>query len=430
MDAAALKEDVALKGPLRAETPAATADNVQLGLELLDALANRDDFDAATRLGAALQTTAQTAPLADPSLPAAVRQHVQALSAPRAEAGKLKTSYEALLKNPQDPAANLAVGKSLCFVKNDWQAGLPHLALGSDAKLKDAAQKELAADPAAGSLAAADAWFDAAAALPASAPAAAKMTIRKHAREWYAPVADNATGLEKAKAQRRVAELTAAIDAHADYGKMWAAIRKAVVGGQLKKWDIVGGVFSRQTFEELPPDGAILVGFNYTTRDLGRFPGTMQAIYATAKGDVTGRAFGTAERGAAPLTARAKPGYAVGAIFVRGGGGFDAFQLIFMRVTESGLRTDDRYDGPKIGGDGGMQGTLGGDGNFIVGIHGKTNDQGKMEALSPISLTLVAPTALPAASAPGTATPPNPGPVPGLFGNTGESTGKKAKPGG
>ena len=87
-----------------------------------------------------------------------------------------------------------------------------------------------------------------------------------------------------------------------------------------------------------------------------------------------------------PQVVKAKPGYAVGAIYVRGGGGFDAFKPIFMRVKDKGLDTKDSYEGPQVGGTGGGEGTVGGDGNFIIGLHGKANDQGKIEALSTVSL--------------------------------------------
>ena len=41
-------------------------------------------------------------------------------------------AVDALDKNPTDPAANLAVGKFCCFTKNQWDKGIPMLALGDD----------------------------------------------------------------------------------------------------------------------------------------------------------------------------------------------------------------------------------------------------------------------------------------------------------
>ena len=45
--------------------------------------------------------------------------------------------------DPVEPAANLAAGRYLCFVKGDWEQGVPYLALGSDAQLKAVAPMEL-----------------------------------------------------------------------------------------------------------------------------------------------------------------------------------------------------------------------------------------------------------------------------------------------
>ena len=67
----------------------------------------------------------------------------------------------ALQKNPADAAAHLALGEYLCFVKDNWDEGLTHLAQASDAALKALAMSERAAPTvAAEQLALADAWFD------------------------------------------------------------------------------------------------------------------------------------------------------------------------------------------------------------------------------------------------------------------------------
>ncbi len=55
---------------------------------------------------------------------------------------KVEEAVDTLEKNPTDPAANLAVGKYRCFTKNQWNKGIPMLALGDDPALKDLALKE------------------------------------------------------------------------------------------------------------------------------------------------------------------------------------------------------------------------------------------------------------------------------------------------
>ena len=60
---------------------------------------------------------------------------------------KLFDDYEkaqkTLADQADDEAANLAAGKYLCFVKQDWPAGMAHLAKASDPALADLARKSL-----------------------------------------------------------------------------------------------------------------------------------------------------------------------------------------------------------------------------------------------------------------------------------------------
>jgi hypothetical protein len=229
--------------------------------------------------------------------------------------------------------------------------------------------------------------------------------------EWLVSVADKATpadkgvllGRAKACCERYLELHTAqdagrlkgkilldkvakAIEGNSDKNSMWKLLRKALADQKVKRWPLIGGGFSQTTFEEVPPGGALLIGFRYTTIGGGNYPGVVQPIFLTGAGELYGKTYGVAERGAALQTVKAKAGYAVGAIFVRGGGGFDAFKPIFMRVKDKGLDTKDSYEGPHIGGQGGGNGTVGGDGNFIVGLHGKLGANDKMETMSAVSL--------------------------------------------
>ena len=62
-------------------------------------------------------------------------------------AGLVAPARRVLADKPDDPAANLAEGRFLCFWKGDWAAGLPKLAAGSSTSLKVLAARELAANP-------------------------------------------------------------------------------------------------------------------------------------------------------------------------------------------------------------------------------------------------------------------------------------------
>lgn len=64
-----------------------------------------------------------------------------------------------LVQHPDDPTANLVVGRYLCFVKGRWQAGLPMLARGGDDALRGIAFDDIRVNgEPAQKIAAADGW--------------------------------------------------------------------------------------------------------------------------------------------------------------------------------------------------------------------------------------------------------------------------------
>ena len=306
----------------------------------------------------------------------------------KTESDKVKKHLVTLKTKPDDPAANLAVGKYFCLYKLNWERGIPMLAKGSDAALKTAAGNDLLATAgvAEAKLTAADGWY--ALARKANKTESAGMKVRAH--HWYQQALPKLTSLKKIKAQKRLAELApvvASVGGSAANSSRWTAIRQQVAKKNYTKARIVGAAFHRKTYEEIPKLSAILIGFRYTTiKNEGRYPGFVQAIYKTAAGQVYGTVYGRPKRGENLYITKAKPGYAVGAIFTRGGGGFDALKPIYMRIKGNGLDTNDKYDGPHIGGMGGSSATLGGDGQFIIGIHGRLAREGHIQSVSPVSL--------------------------------------------
>ena len=55
------------------------------------------------------------------------KQDVDQLASSAAE---LKRAQATLADKPDDPSANLMVGRQVCFVQGDWSRGLPMLAPG------------------------------------------------------------------------------------------------------------------------------------------------------------------------------------------------------------------------------------------------------------------------------------------------------------
>ncbi len=108
------------------------------------------------------------------------------------------TALDVLGKNPDDPEANLAVGKYTCFVENDWDTGLRSLVKGGNAELKSLAEIEMKKTlSAAEQLKLADDWWK------LEQPAA-----KKRAAYWYKKSLPGLSGLSKDRVEKRVAEFS------------------------------------------------------------------------------------------------------------------------------------------------------------------------------------------------------------------------------
>ena len=103
---------------------------------------------------------------------------------------------------PTDPTANLTVGKYRCFIKGDWDGGLPLLALGSDAELKTLAERDCEGEISAGGrVALGDVWWK----RSQREEDVAKQQIQGRAVYWYKEALWSTTGLDRDKAEKRIA---------------------------------------------------------------------------------------------------------------------------------------------------------------------------------------------------------------------------------
>ena len=118
---------------------------------------------------------------------------------------KAQEALATLESNPTDPAANQAAGEYFCFVKGDWQKGIPMLALGSDEALRSLAQKDLRG---AGSpneqLELADRWWE----LAQMHEGQRRETLLLRAGSWYGEAkAGLSSALTLAKVEKRLEEI-------------------------------------------------------------------------------------------------------------------------------------------------------------------------------------------------------------------------------
>jgi hypothetical protein len=108
---------------------------------------------------------------------------------------------EKLKEMPDDPEANLVVGKHLCFFLSRWDEGLPLLSKCGDDPLKSAAKKDLA-KPAdvKGQATVGDDWWN----LGMFKPDWYKMHAHERALYWYEPAETKATGETKTHLTERI----------------------------------------------------------------------------------------------------------------------------------------------------------------------------------------------------------------------------------
>ncbi len=113
----------------------------------------------------------------------------------------VEDSFRRLKEAPEDPAASDAVGRFLCFTRDRWAQGLPHLARSADAALAEAAAAELA-KPATSEAQAktARAWRQAA----DKKPARLKTACEERALEWYGTALQKAAGMAQIELQQEV----------------------------------------------------------------------------------------------------------------------------------------------------------------------------------------------------------------------------------
>lgn len=115
-----------------------------------------------------------------------------------------------LTTNPGDALANFVAGRYLCLVKGKWDAGLPMLARGNDIQLQVLARLDQEAKDANQLLYLAEEYVRAS--IGAKQPFKRGMQLRA-ARCYHLAIQNLASGLERVKAQKRLAE------ANALYGK-------------------------------------------------------------------------------------------------------------------------------------------------------------------------------------------------------------------
>ena len=172
---------------------------VQIALELLDDALAVDDYVAAQQILALAYGSATQ--VGDKQLAQRIELRSQEMTGLRAEYELVKGAAVAILRDPDDPEANLTVGEYLCFTKDLWDRGLPMLVKGSDQVLEAVAAADLAQPTGpASQLRVADDWRKVA---QSQSPLWRWNTLTR-ADRWYRLAYPKLTGLTQLKVRKRM----------------------------------------------------------------------------------------------------------------------------------------------------------------------------------------------------------------------------------
>ncbi len=192
-------------------TPTTASECADVIFAALDTARGADDWSTAISLARSAEMVARKSQSA--ILTAMAQTKLREAETMRVEAEKVKDHIATLKTNPDDPDANLAVGRFYCLIKQDWEAGIEYLAKGSNEQLKLAAKNDQAAGGGSEDdrAKAGDSWYE----LSRTADPSGKFAMQLRAHFWYTGAAAGLTGLEKVKLEKRLAELQATLDARA-----------------------------------------------------------------------------------------------------------------------------------------------------------------------------------------------------------------------
>lgn len=196
------KVNALLEAAKHASIPAHQKAVATEGRKLIEDAVDEDDFVTAEKLYESAVAAARSAHEWDLAREIVARNRkIEEVAAAYAAIDDAVT----LLKiDPVDPEANLAVGEYHCFVKGNWEHGLPMLALGSHGKLKELAVKELRGDSDADEkVVLGDGWWD----LALGSEDVTKAQLEGRAALWYRKALPALSGLVRDRVEERLAKL-------------------------------------------------------------------------------------------------------------------------------------------------------------------------------------------------------------------------------
>jgi hypothetical protein len=199
VDGMSLKKAALFRSNNSDATPQASEAVARFALETADKAALADDFNSVQQLVNLADTAGnRTRKVA---FVASMQVHLGELRGLVADYPKIQKTLEHLKSAPNDADAQLLVGRFYALRKGQWAIGLPHLAAGSDEKLRTLAKQDLA-NPTDGLQQAVlgDAWWDYA----QTTTGGVRTHIQDRAGEWYRLAKPNLAGLTLTRIESRI----------------------------------------------------------------------------------------------------------------------------------------------------------------------------------------------------------------------------------
>jgi hypothetical protein len=177
--------------------------------------------------------------------------------------------------------------------------------------------------------------------------------------------------------------------AAAESSPVFTAARAAVTDNHVEKTKPLGGYDAKRAFTEMPPQGALLVGFECGVGKFGNIDCVyaLRPLYLTADGVDSYQEFGLFADRRLPknkviktrvvksVHIEARPGYAVGGLTLRAGLCINGLSVTFMKIKGRALDPTQSYTSDWVGDrTGGREASVDADGALVVGVYGSQDD--------------------------------------------------------
>jgi hypothetical protein len=151
---------------------------------------------------------------------------------------------------------------------------------------------------------------------------------------------------------------------------LFASIETAVKKNKIQV-DEKGILVGDNRFQDVPPEGAILIGFETNVTPFAGQPRveSVRPIFLTQNGETFGPWHGPPAQ--APTVVKAKPGYVVGSLTIRTTVFLTGLSLTYVKLEGGKLQPADSYTSEWVGSMQGGMATSGGPGLVPVGISGR-----------------------------------------------------------